>query len=239
MLCKQHQASILGDLRFLSIVMILVGVGGIVAVMGFVALVAQFRTIEVSGWEAFSQIVPWFAAYFGGYLFYRWLPIYVTHGQTRREFYKQAAIVIATFASLIAIIITVGYLVEYGVYSFADWQRAAPEDHLFSTFRDGRLIFVDYWLTMLVWTVAGSLIGAAWYRSEALGVLSLIPALALVSAMDIAVGAPFGGPFNVLDRISLADSPDLGIAVIVCAASLAIGAWLIWEIVSEVPIRNR
>lgn len=222
---------------FLTLTLLLWG-GYFILAMAVPTGVSFFKDITVSAWGAFSGATLWYAAFIGGLVMYRSLPVHVAHGRTRRDFAVEAGIFIVIFAAFTALLVTLGFLLESGVYDIAGWPREAPEDHLFSSYGDLLLIFVEYWLTFLVWTAVGALIGAAWYQSEGLGVLSLIPAVILVALVDIFTGASLGGPFNVLDRFFSGETPSLGLAVLVSLTCFLITYRLIWWVIRDVPIRT-
>jgi hypothetical protein len=204
-----------------------------------VIVVAQVRDIVISGWEAFSGLAPWYIAVIGGYLFYQVVPVFVAHGRTRRDAGIETATCLGIVTIAAAVLIVVGYLIEYVVYGIAGWPREIPDDHAFTSHLDVARIFIEYWLAFLVWSTAGAFVGAATYRSKDIGWFSLIPAMLLVSLAGIGT-APGAAPAEILagwwfsvDNASLALAA--GITVVCVGAALA----MTWAVVRDVPLRNR
>ncbi len=211
--------------------------GFVTFAMATVTVVSFFRDIETSAWGIATGIIPWYSAFIGGYVLHTVLPVHIAHGRTRRDTAIESLIFCGVFTPFVALLATLGFGVEQGVYAIAGWTRGTPDDRLFSAYTDYGTIFVESWLTVLVWTSAGALVGAAFYRDKAAGWLALIPAAIMVSLVGISSGPQFMG--FILDRLPSIDPSSLWVlapmAMACCLAALA----MTWPIVRDVPLRNR
>src|SRR5690606_17303862 len=129
------------------------------------------------------------------------LPLHVTHGQTRREFMGQAAIFVPTFAAALALMVTVTFVAEAGLYRLAGWPQDVQPQQLYDSALEPHLIFLQSWLLNALWTAGGVFIAAAWYRSGGLGSLAVILAIVLSGISGIALSddwGPFGAAYEWL-----------------------------------------
>jgi hypothetical protein len=93
-----------------------------------------------------------------------------------------------------------------------------------------------------LWTVTGTLLGAAFYRFRAGGLIAVVPGLLLIGIADLAVdsGVPlFGFLLRAADVLlsGLADSPAPA-TVALCIAAYLLGAAIAWSVVRDVPVRS-
>lgn len=212
--------------------------GLIVTVMAVVTGVSFFRDIVVSGWEIAAGIVPWYAAFIGGYVLHTMLPLHIAHGRTRRDFAIEAAIFGGIFTIVVALLTTLGFLIEQGVYAIAGWSRGTPDNHLYASYTDYATIFAEYGLTILVWTAAGAFVGASIYRSSELGWFSLVPGLGMVAIAGLA-RAESGQPMGfILNRLPETGSGSLALTALLSLVSLLIGIGLTWLTMRDTPMRN-
>ncbi|MGH2534682.1 MAG: hypothetical protein ACRDJW_20680 [Thermomicrobiales bacterium] len=227
----------LGDLIGLTL---LSWAGFVVVIAAIIAGIAIFDTVDESVWESVAGAPPWYTAFIGGYVFHDLLPLYVAHGQTRRDFAVQATIFTVIFAAAAAVLMAVGFLLERVLYRVADWPQALSGDQLYSSPTDVPLILVEFWLVFLVWTAAGALIGAGFYRSNETGLFTLLPATVVIAAIGIAVGSDWG-PFGALiDRV--VDEP--GNLPLAASIAIGLGAFALtlattWPLVRDIPIRTK
>lgn len=221
----------------------IIGGGFLLAMLLLTGTVSMFADIRISGWEAGTQVVRWFVGAIGVYLAAIYLPLYVTHGRTRRDTAVDSALFAGIYAALVAVLVAVGFAIERLVYRIAGWTQALESGHLFDAPDQYHLILVEFVVVLAVWVTAGAMMGAAFYRHGGLG-MALIPlALAAVvvteaGAGSTSVGLFFGSPPPLLDAIGLspaAASPltAAGRSLLVC---LVLGA-VTWRIVRDVPIR--
>ena len=214
---------------------------GVAVLCGVVAL---FTSIRISAWEQAAQIPRWFAAGSGVYLTYYHLPLYVAHGYTRREYTTQVPVVVAAFAAVLAALMTLGYLIETFVYGVAGWTQALTRAHLFDVPDQVPIVFAEFLLAFLVWTVIGALVGAGFYRNGGLGLLLIPVGLLLLGVTEYALGDGFGPmPFGFLrsllrplagiDPGSLAGAATISLGVLVGTAAMT------WAVVRDIPVRTK
>lgn len=201
------------------------------------AAIAIFGTIGASVWEEASQFSRWYAGAVGVYLTTVYLPLYVAHGQTRREFARQTPPVVAMFAAVLAVLMTVGFVVEAGVYTAFDWPQELTREHLFDAPTDVGWVFVQFFLLLAVWTVAGTVVGAGFYRNPGLGIALLLGALPAVVLVEALIGPAWFGLEGLLYPTLPAGS--VAWAVAVCLGVLGVGLAAMWLLVREMPLRNR
>ncbi|GAB3458472.1 hypothetical protein [Actinophytocola sediminis] len=182
--------------------------------------------------QAAAQAPRWLLFGLGIDVVSTYLRMQLAHGRTRREFTGQALAYAVIMAGATAVLLTVSYLIEHGVYAMfnlsqRNWATdVLPSAGLYPT------IFGTYWLSLLLWTFAGLIIGLGFFRSTALGLLS-IPAGIVLVAPSITLNAEAGLPF-IGDRLV-----DLGpnVALAVSAGLLVVGGWLVWTSVRKVPMK--
>lgn len=222
----------------------MVWAGFLVAVAAVVALVAIFRAdgIEVSGWEQATRITRWYVGAIGGYFTAVYLPLYVTHGVTRREFTAQLPALVVAFVAMYAVVMTVGFGIESVAYRIFDWPQVLTDQHLFDRLSQVGLVLLEFVLTGLVWTVAGAVLGAAFYRNGLLGGVLVPVAVAMVWLTEAATGTGYLGPFGAafdaapswLTGLRAAPVWATAVAIVVAAAGLG----LVHVLTRTMPIRN-
>ncbi|MFC4059402.1 hypothetical protein ACFOWE_13935 [Planomonospora corallina] len=213
--------------------------GYVVVVAVIAAGVALFGTLSRSAWEAAVQLPRWYALFVGVALVREYLPMYVAHGQTRRQFGAQAAVTVALFAPFLSALITLGYLLETLVYGLADRPQILDKVHLFTEPTQVPLVFAEYLLEFVTWIVSGTFIGAGFYRWEGGGLLLIPVGIGLLLLNEGAVGTDHLGLPFIGDRLALDLPHSLGLALGVGAATFVLGLALTWSIIRDMPIRNR
>lgn len=202
-----------------------------------VGVVAIFRDVVISGMDAGpGQLLRWFALGYGAWLLYRLLPTCLVHGRTRGEFVRQVPVFQVVASAVLALVIALAYLGETALYRAAGWEQDFQASRLYDSGTDVGLVFVSYWSGLLVWTVAGSMLGAAFYRLEAGGVLLVPVAIALLLVTGLS-GGMFEVPF-----LGTRWSPwDLGAPAVIgiSAASAVLAVGLTWALARDLPIRTR
>lgn len=211
--------------------------GLVITVMGIAAGIAYFSDVTESVWVSASNIASWYVAFMCGYVIYQSVPMFIAHGRTRRDTAIEAVIFLTSFAAAAALLITAGYLIEYGIYEIAGWPRDMPDDHLFTSHGDVLAIFWEYWLSYLVWAVSGGLVGAAFYRYQSNGWLALIPAAILVSLAGVNSGTQFMG--FILRWLPSVETSSPLLFTSLAIASFVIGLVLTWPFIRDLPIHNR
>ncbi|MER5644296.1 hypothetical protein [Streptosporangium sp. NPDC002524] len=200
--------------------------------------VAMFGTLRISTWEVATQIPRWLALFLGVSLMREFLPLYIAHGQTRRQFGAQAAVTVVLYAPAFSALITLGYLLEALLYNLLDRPQTLMNAHLFSSPTQVPLIFTEYLVQGLAWMVAGALMGAAFYRWQAGGMLSLPFGVALVVLGESAIGGNLRLPF-FSSTLGLPLTPGVATALAAGLGCLLLGLAMTWPLIRDVPLRNR
>lgn len=210
--------------------------------LAFVALVAAaavgiatFGRVTGSVWDPAATILRWFALGYGSYLIGTLLPTYVAHGQTRRDVMAQLTVFILVGGTLFAALMTLGYALERLLYGLAGWPHVLRAGRLFTAADQYGLIFLTMCGVLLVWTIAGALLSAGFYRSSDLGLATVPIALVLVALSGLGVG--FGTLPLVGRLLGIADLP-LPLTVALCAVAFALGVAATWALVRTLPLRN-
>lgn len=219
---------------------VLIWVGFMVVLGALVTAIAIFSDVEISVMSEADGVVAPYVGFIGGYMMYSLLPMYVANGTTRREFARHAAMFAPVFALAVALLMQIGFLLEWALYSAMDWPRDVNSEHLYSSATQLHLVFIEHLLVFLVWCVAGAFVGAMFYRSSQLGSYSIPLGLLAVSAAGIAVRGEWGPLGSVYERVTggPADLP-LVASILIALASAAAAGWLVWLTIRDIPIRSQ
>lgn len=218
----------------------LLAAGLLVAALAVTAVVSLRVEVRVSGWDVAVQVGRWFVGAIGVHLAAVYLPLYVTHGVTRRRVAGDMGVFALLYALIGAVCVAVGYLLEGLVYRLAGWEHGL-DGHLFGSPGQFHLVVVEYGAVFGVWLAAGALLGAGFYRSPGLGLVLLLPAVGAVLSVEAGIGAGYLAPPPLLRLAGLVDPGPLGPAAVV-AAAVGLSAVLVamaWFVVRDVPIRNQ
>ncbi|WP_242454518.1 hypothetical protein [Bailinhaonella thermotolerans] len=210
---------------------------GVIAVI-VLAVVLAAGPPRQSVWEQASQVPRWFTLFVGVFMVREYLPLYIAHGQTRRRFTGHLALTVLAYAPYAAALVTLGFLLEALVYAAAGWPQALDRAHLYSSPTQVHLVFAEYLVEILAWTSVGCLLGAAFYRWGAGGILMIPPAAAMILLAEGSVGAPANLPMLASRlRVDLAVYPALALGVALLTFLVATG--LTWTLIRDMPLRNR
>ncbi|GLW05951.1 hypothetical protein Misp01_10810 [Microtetraspora sp. NBRC 13810] len=200
--------------------------------------IAVFGTLRFSAWESAIQVSRWFLLFVGVALIKEFMPLYIAHGQTRRQFGWHAAVTTCLYAPAAAALLTLGYLLEAGLYGLAGWSQALQEPHLYDAPTQVPLVFVTFLIESLVWITGGAFMMAGFYRWRGGGLLTVPVGIALIVLAESSVGAQLYLP--LLNRVP---QPDITAgtltAVAIGLACFLVGLALTWPIIRDVPLRNK
>lgn len=208
---------------------VLLWVGYFAVVLAITVAIAIFGTVTESAWEKATQLPRWFAFGIGIWLTGVYLRLYVAHGRTRREFIWRASVYMVVFATALAALTTLGYLLEMVVYRLAGWPQTLSWDHVFTSAGQVVPILAAYLLTFLVWTVAGALIAASFHRLYWFGLVITVPlGLLLVGTIEVAVGSRYLGP---LTFIAIGSATSFSVASVLGVGGFLLGLAATWALV--------
>ncbi len=199
--------------------------------------IASFGHVAESIWHTVATQVPrWFLLGLGADAISTYLRLHVAHGRTRGDFLGQLWPYFVGLAVISALLQTVGYLVEGGVYAAAGWAHDLPSAALFGTAGDFAGIFATYTLFLLLWTIVGALVSLAFTRGFLTGLATLPLALLVVSPGEILLGPTgFLGIGNVLSGLGISTAVGVGWGVVAAVAGCA----AIWGIARDTPLRPK
>jgi flagellar biosynthesis protein FliQ len=213
---------------------LLLWAGFVVVVTVITVGVATFGAVSQSAWETASQLPRWYALITAVSLVREYMPLYVAHGQTRRQFGAQAAVTVALFAPFLSALMVAGYLLETVLYGLMGWPQVLTDPHLFSEPTQVPLVFAEHVVEFLAWMVAGAFVGAGFYRWQ-VGGLFTIPfggGLILLAEFSIRTRLPF-----ISDHIGVPHSPIMTLGV--GLGTFLLGLALTWFVVRDMPVRNK
>jgi hypothetical protein len=208
-----------------------------VVVLIIAGVVAAFGGVPDSVMhDAATQVPRWLLFGLGIDVVSTYLRMQLAHGRTRREFLGQAVAYTVITSGFAAVLITLGYLIEAALYAILDWPQTLRRTGLFTAEDQYPAILGTYWLVLLMWTVAGVLIGLGFFRSTGIGFLTLPVGLAIVLPAIVATGNSglpiFGDELAALDFA--------GPAVLVgSAGAFVVAVALAWAMVRDIPMKTK
>jgi hypothetical protein len=211
--------------------------GVLVAWFVIAFLIDRFGTLNGSVWDPISSISYWYAAFIGGYAMYELLPKFVAHGRTRRDSAIEMAILGVIHALVLALVITVGFAIERGVFDLFGWPQGTPEDRMIDSFTNYPGIFLESLMSLAVWTVAGALIGMGFYRDSGRGSMAIVITIVLGALLSAATGAS-NGPLMFMVE-SLGDGWGTPLVVVMSLVSLVVATVVTWIYARDVPLRSK
>lgn len=203
-----------------------------------VFVVSMFTDIRISAWSVVGSAAPWYMAGISGWIVYIQIPLFVTNGRSRRTGFREWFSTGIVLVPLAAILMAIGYLTEKGIYNLAGFTMAADETYRLGSATDLLILAVQYLLTFAVWFALGGFVGASLYRSSDWGWVSIPVGLAVVSVTgvwDHSSGGLFGFTRRILPGIDHSSAwLDFGLS----GLAIALGTWLAWKLIQEMPMRN-
>ena len=224
------------DLAYYGLVW--VGVGVVLLTITLV-LNGVWGEIDGSAWDGAASIFQ-YAMLGGGIMAVAgYMPMYLTHGITRRDITSGALIALVGLAAAGALATTAGYLVESVVFDLAGWPHVLAgehEMHIYDRPDQYGLIFVELFLLYATHAIAGMLVVAGLFR---LG--WLFGSAFLLAGTGVAVGAELAlgsGAAGVLVRTWLdLDPPPVGAGLMIAIGLAVAGALATRLLLAGVTIR--
>ncbi|KKB07353.1 hypothetical protein [Devosia chinhatensis] len=222
-----------------AIFALMVAGGAIVGSMVLTLIVSQFRPIEASGWDLAQQLPNWFALGVGAPVGMREFWLYVTHGQTRRNFFGEACLWLIAFALLLGVLYAAGFWIEMPLYALMGWPQTVHTAGLYSHVLDVPMVLLESGLRCLLWGAAGLCLGAAFYRGTFIGLAAIGLCLFVAQIVSLSMGED-AGPVGSLVRVgALPAEPQLGPAVLAHLCGTAILLAVTWLAMRDAPILAR
>ncbi|TDV52304.1 hypothetical protein [Actinophytocola oryzae] len=209
----------------------------LVASVGITFVTSIWQDIDVSVWHfVATQGAPWVALGLGIDAVNSYLRLHIAHGRTRGDFMRQLVPYFFCLAGVLALLVTLGYVVEGGLYSSAGWQHQVPQAALVHDGGNVVGIFCGYYLTFLLWTAGSSMVAAAFSRNFLLGLVLSPAAILLTLPGEALVGFTSFPIFRLLDDgLLLRTGPAVALAV----AELVGGCLVLWTLVRDLPLRPK
>ena len=162
-----------------------------------------------------------------------YLRMQLAHGRTRRDFLGQTIQYTVVLSGCTALLITISYLLERGYYAVFGWSHALPREAAFTAADQYPAIFGTYWLSFLMWTVAGLVIGLGFFRGKGLGLLTIPLGLAIVLP---GVALFRNGGLPVIGETLANHEITVGALLGSCAVLFAVAVGIAWAIVRDMPM---
>ncbi|BCB79467.1 hypothetical protein GCM10022251_72070 [Phytohabitans flavus] len=216
------------------------GYWGVMAVIYTVIITAVLAAgdTEVSIWATSGGSAPkYFLLAVGVMLTTVFLPAYVGNGVTRRHFVLGGSLYLLVIAAVYAVIMTLGYVVEHGIYTSADLMGGLQEPYPVLNVTDGLVALVAELCIGIVYLCCGWLMGTCFYRCGnwlGIGLIPLTVAPAIVT--EIGFDALWFG--HLINNGLGIERPPLAVGVLMAAACIAV-AWSVnFALVRAVAIKK-
>ncbi|MEV6302047.1 hypothetical protein AB0M02_21715 [Actinoplanes sp. NPDC051861] len=215
--------------HYIFLILILVGFYAACGVL--LTTVALLSNISISTVDVAAQVLCWLALAYGTSATTT-LGTVLVHGRTRREFLAQYPAYLGLSALTLAALITLVYAGETALYSAFDWPQKLQDHRVYESASDYPVIFVTYLSMLLMWLLAGAVIGAGIYRWEANGIVVTVPFAAVV----LLVTGGFNGFFSLVPFLR-AGTTDLAVILAVTLVAAA-ATWAVFHgTVRDVALR--
>lgn len=222
-----------GHLWFMSFLWL----GLLVLTAGITAGIAIWGTVDRSVWHYMStQVMRWIVAGLGYDAIVTYLRLSVANGRTRKDFLRQLFPYLAVLAVASALMTTIGYQIERGVYALAGWPHELTTPTTFGTTGNIPGIIGSFAFMFALWAVAGAMFTAAYQRHVLLGLLAIPLAFAIISPGEYVAGTD-GVPFvqDMTEALLLPAAASIGFGLL----AMVVGGAAIWGIVRDMPLRPR
>lgn len=189
-----------------------------------IAIIVIWGDTDVSIWATSGGSAPkYFLLALGIMITNLFLPIYVGNGVTRRHFTLGASAYVVGVAAIYAVVMALGYGVEYSIYAADDLIASQDQPYPVQSFRAGLTVLVAEAFVGLVYLCVGWFVGSAFYRLGVVWGIALAPLAALpVVAAEMGFDALWAG--YGLNRAFGIERPPLAVGVLIAAAGVAV-AW--------------
>lgn len=226
-----------GDLFFYALVWSGVGIALLT-----INLVANGVWGDVAGsvWDGSASLFQYAMLGAGIMVAASYLPVYIGHGMTRRDFTTAALVALVGLAAGAALATTAGYAIEHVVFQAADWPHVLDSNrdmHIYDRPDQYGLIAVELFGLYVTHALGGLLIMAALYRLGWLwGALVALAGIGVVIGAEMVLAAGFAGV--VLADWLDSSAPPVGIGVGIAAALAVLAAVLARVLLAGVTIET-
>lgn len=216
----------------------LIAGGAFLFSMVTVFVVSMFTEIQISAWSIVGSIAPWYVAVMAGWVVYIQLPYFVANGRTRKAGFREWLNTGIAMVPVGAVLMAIGFGLELGIYNLANFSTDVDENYGLTGASDLVLVAWQFLLTFAVWFALGGFVGASLYRSSDWGWVSIPIALAIASVTGV-WNHTGGGFFAITRRIVPGiDYESVWLDFGLSAVAVAIGAWIAWILIHDMPLRN-
>lgn len=167
-----------------------------------------------------------------------YLPVYLSHGVTRRDFTTGALVAVTGLAAGAAVATTVGFGIEHLVFQVADWPHVLRNEHEMNIYdRPDQygLIVVELFGLYLTHVIAGLVIIAGLFRLGWLwGLPAILAGTAIAVGAEMALASGFAG-VALNDWLGLTP-PPVGVGIAIVAALAVAGAVLTRALIAGMTI---
>jgi hypothetical protein len=200
---------------------------------------AVWADIEHSMWSGASVVFQYLLVGVGVTVGAGYMPVYVGHGVTRRDFTAGALVALACLAAGAALATTAGFGVERLVYEVADWPHVLdnPDNHIYDRPDQYGAIVVELVGLYLTHILAGLVVISALFRlGWVLAAPVMAAGVAIAVGAEVALASGVGVPIG--DWLGLA-APSAGVGLAVTAVLVVIGTGLVAAMLAGVEIESR
>jgi hypothetical protein len=180
---------------------------------------------DVSIWATSGGSAPkYFLMAIGIMLTTAYLPVYVGNGVTRRDFARAASGYVVAVAAVYAVIMTLGFAVEYALYSDADLFGDLTDPYPVRSVADALTVLVEEVFVGIAYLCVGWLLGTCFYRLGTWWGIGLIP-VTLVPAVVAEVGFDsLWAGYGINNGLGI-EPPPLWVGVLIAVVAIA-AAWI-------------
>jgi hypothetical protein len=215
------------------------------AIVWTVMLVGTFAILAAihvtTGWDAdrsvwhymATQVSRWVAFFCGIDAIVSYLRPHVAHGRTRKDFLRQLWPYFVGLAAPLGLLITLGYLVERGVYGIPGWSQKIMFKASFGGAGNYLGIFGAYTLTLVLFAMAGALLAAAFSRGVLLGLVLIPFGVLLIAPSEVLVG--LNGVPRFTELLEDLEFPQT-LSIALAPPALVLAAVAMWAIVRRMPL---
>jgi hypothetical protein len=191
--------------------------------------------VDRSVWHYLATQAPrWLALGLGVDAVATYLRVNLAHGRTRRDFLRALGPYFIGLAIGLGAIVTTGYQLERALYAVFGWDQRLEFPTTFGGTGNVLGMLGAYSLSLLLWTIAGTMIAAAFTRNVVIGALTVLFGLLLIAPTEALVGR---GGTPLLEKLTEHLTFPVATTVALCLVGAALQYAATWGIVRDIPLR--